>query len=476
MNKFIQSFKSKKFKYGTYSTISMIVVVAVLIAINLVVSQLDIKFDLTSNEMFSISDTSKEIVKNLDQKVNIYALFKTGSEDSTIKEILEQYASNSKNINLEYKDPYLYPQFVQNYSTDGSEISTNSIIVESNERYKVISPNELVNTNINYQTYQTYVESINVEPKVTSAIQYVTTDNVPVVYYMTGHNEMPVPQYLQQQLEASNYEIQEMNLLTIENIPNDCAALIMTTPGRDYTIEETKKIKEYLSNDGRAIFLLQYSNLKLPNIDSILETYGVKVNKDVIVDADRNNYYRNPIWVLPNIRNHSITEGLLDKNYRIFMPVAQSISEVDVKKDSLSIEPLLETSDKSYSKNNPQSQSVNKEQGDKEGPFDVAVAITDSYYTDTDHQTKMVVVSSSDMLLEDIDGIVSGGNTSLILNAINWLNDSKEDTYIPAKSLNVERIVIDSGQGGLIIIFSCIVIPLALFITGFVVWIVRRNK
>lgn len=476
MNKFIQSFKNKKFKYGTYSAISAIVVIAVLIAVNLVVSQFDLKFDLTSNDMFSISDTSKEIINNLDTDVNIYALFKTGSEDATFKEILEQYASNSKHVNVIYKDPYLYPQFTQNYSSNGQEIEVNSIIVESGERYKVIMPDELISYSTNYQTYQTYAESIDIEPKVTSAIQYVTTENIPVVYYMTGHNEMPIPPYFEQQLEASNYQIQEINLLTMETIPSDCSALIMTTPGRDYTIEETKKIKDYLANDGRAILLLQYTSSNLPNVNSILNSYGVQIDKSVIVEGNKENYYQNPTWLLPNIESHDMTKNTLDKNYRIFLPIGQTITETELKKNSLTIEPLLTTSKKSYSKNNPQAQSVNKEQGDMEGPFNVGVAITDSYYTDVAHQTKMIVVSSSDMLLDEISGYVSGGNTSFILSAVNWLNDSKENTFIPPKNLNVERIVIDSSQGSLIIIFSCIVIPLSLFITGFAVWLRRRNK
>jgi len=475
MHKFIKSFNDKKFKYGSYSTITAIIVISILIIINLVVSQLDFKFDLTSTDRYSITDKTKEFISSLKKDVKIYALFKTGNEDNTVVEVLEQYAENSKNIKIEYKDPYIYPQFTQNYKTENEEILTGSLIVESGNKYKIVNADELYLYNYDYSSND-YSSALNVEPSVTSAIQYVTMENLPTIYCVSGHNEDGISNSLKEKLEFSNYNIKNINLIS-EEIPDDCTAIMITSPTIDYSQQEAEKIKNYLSKDGRVMALLNYTSDDMPNLNSIINAYGVESNKAIIVEGDASYCISNdPTRILPKFEEHEINSSLIEKGYRVLVPIAQGFREMELKKNGLVIEPLLTTSKSSYGKTNSQSTSINKEENDLDGPFNIAVAITDSYYTDTQHTSKLVVLGSSYMLIDSFDAYVNNTNSSFVLNALNWLNDENNSIYIAPKNLNPERLMIDAAQAGRIIFISCAVIPAALFAAGFIVWIKRRNK
>ena len=88
--KILNSFKDKKFKYGGYATLLTAFVLAILIIVNLVVGQIPFKIDLTENRLFSLSDQTDTILKNLDQEIQIIGLYKTGSEDKVFDEILQK--------------------------------------------------------------------------------------------------------------------------------------------------------------------------------------------------------------------------------------------------------------------------------------------------------------------------------------------------------------------------------------------------
>ena len=83
----------------------------------------------------------------------------------------------------------------------------------------------------------------------------------------------------------------------------------------------------------------------------------------------------------------------------MLIPGAQSIRILDMKKRSLKIEPLLVTSENSWAKVNMEATTLEKEEGDIEGPINIAVAITDEIYKDNEtKETKLVVISNADFL------------------------------------------------------------------------------
>jgi len=128
---------------------------------------------------------------------------------------------------------------------------------------------------------------------------------------------------------------------------------------------------------------------------------------------------------------------------------------------------LLTTSDKSWGKKDINSTTTEKEAGDIDGPFDVAVAITD---TQGESSAKIVVFSSSGFV-----NVAGGGNIDLFMNSMNWVQDLKDNISVTPKDLTTQALEITQAQ---ILGFSAlvvIVIPGIVLIAGVVVWLKRRH-
>ncbi len=457
----------KKFKYGTYSAVISLLVICALVVVNLIVGEFDWKFDVTAEDTYSLSEATETVLSELDEDITIYTTFQTGADDaiiSRVEKVLDLYDASGK-ITVENKDIYLYPDFAKNYNAETDNVQVNSIIVQKDNKYRVI----------NYSDYYSS-QSLNVESCVTGAIQYVGMDKEPVLYFITGHGELDPSQFANftAQAELANYKIDTLNLLN-SDVPDDCTALILTTSYQDYTEAEAEKIKTYLTNDGRALFIVsEITKETHPNLMSVMEAYGVTVDSGYVFEGDESRYMMYPFAIMPNIEDHEINESLIANNYSLLAYAGQALSQTEIQKQGLVIEPVLSTTADAYVKAGDNA-SANKEAGDISGPFDLALAVTDSSYTDTSHTTKVMIIGCLYMLVADMDSMVSGANTTFLLNCVNWLNDEGSTVYISPKSLEGTTIIIDEGSINNIKIVSWCVIPGILFLAGFIVWLRRHN-
>ena len=99
----IQSIQRKRWGGDALMTA---VVLAIVVVINLVVGQIPVKytqFDLTDNQLYTITDQTKEFVKGLDSDVDVYLVAQSGQEDKQIQKVLERYESLSSHIKVAYK-------------------------------------------------------------------------------------------------------------------------------------------------------------------------------------------------------------------------------------------------------------------------------------------------------------------------------------------------------------------------------------
>lgn len=468
----------KRFKYGTYSTVITIVIIAILIVINLVVGQFNKTIDLTKESTYSLSDETSAVLENIKSDVNIYTLFSTGSSDSVInkvQQVIEKYSQKSSKIKISNVDLYLHPDFTKKYANENTNVGVNSIIVESGDKYRVIGYSDYYSSSSNAYTTN---EELNIEANITSALQYVTMELSQKVYFVTGHNETALSHFttLADQLKLSNYDTSEINLLD-SDIPKDCTALVITPCARDYSSDETDKIKNYLANDGRALFLIggtDSANFK--NLMSIVNNYGVTLEEGYVLEGNEESYYQYPYAIFPAMTDHEINSALISKDYRTYAIASQSVKETEIQKQGLIIEPLLITSDSSYIKAEGNS-SPNKEANDHSGPFNIAVAVTDKTYTDTSHTTKVVVCGGSYYFIDPTyDSMVINSNSTFMVSALNWLNDNAENVSIAPKSISSEVVLIDESSANRIKLIGWAIIPGCLFLAGFVIWLIRRNK
>ena len=142
--KFKDTINKKYLKNGSYSSIMIVVFIAIIIVINMIVGNLPSKYtqlDISSEKLYTIVDETKAMLKDLDKDVTIYQIAQSGSEDETISNLLQRYADESDHITVEQKNPVVNPKFVSEYTSDN--LASNSLIVVCGDRNKVVNYNNI---------------------------------------------------------------------------------------------------------------------------------------------------------------------------------------------------------------------------------------------------------------------------------------------------------------------------------------------
>ena len=90
------SMNKKYLKNGSYSVVISAIFIVIVLVINMIVGSLPTKYtevDVSSEKLYSISDDTKKFLKKLDKDITIYQVVQSGSEDETIKKLLEKYGA-----------------------------------------------------------------------------------------------------------------------------------------------------------------------------------------------------------------------------------------------------------------------------------------------------------------------------------------------------------------------------------------------
>ena len=88
--KFSESLHTRHVKYGGFAAILTLGVIAGLVGINLVCQIIAPRFDLTQNQLFSLSEQSIRVADSLESPVTIYCLWEPGRETPQVSEIVNR--------------------------------------------------------------------------------------------------------------------------------------------------------------------------------------------------------------------------------------------------------------------------------------------------------------------------------------------------------------------------------------------------
>lgn len=444
------------------------------VLVNLIAGKLPsqyLKYDVSDQKLFTTGDQTAEIVKGLDEDITLYLIAQQGSEDATLQELLDRYAGLSSHIKVETKDPVLYPNFVSRYTSEN--LSENSVLVVGQNRSKAVDYYDIYQYSMDYSTYSSSLSSFDGEGQITSAIAYVTAEDMPVVYTLTGHDEAELSTTVTSSIEKENIELKSLSLLTEEAVPEDAKAVIIYGAISDISEDEKNKLETYLEQGGQLVMLPGYTDKETPNLDSLLSDYGIALAEGLVLEGDSQHHLPNyPYYLLPTVQSSTYTSDVSSRY--VLLAFAQGMTESPDISDDLTYESLLTTSALSYSKTNLESENLDQEEGDIAGPFDLGAVVTKTI--DEDTEAKLIVFSSETLLDEQVDSMVSGGNSTMFLNVMSQLVDHENTVSIEPKSMSTEYLTVSAGSAIFWGILTIILLPLFLLITGGVIWFGRRKR
>lgn len=462
-------------KGGAYSLAITAVVLAILVVVNIFAAALPTnltKYDISSSKLYSITSNTKVVVNALDQDVTIYWVVQSGSEDDVVENLLNKYESLSDHIQVVKKNPDVYPTFTRQYTDE--TVQNNSLIVECGDKYRYIGITDIYLGEMNYYSGTYSASDFDGEGAITSAIDYVTSDEYPQVYLLEGHGEAELPESLAEQIEKENMETQSLSLLTTTQVPEDADCVVIYAPQSDISEEEQAILADYVADGGKLwVSAGAVEDGILENLYGLLADYGVTANEGIVVDSDAQHYLpyamNGPVSLIPDMASSAITDPLLEDNYSVIMPISIGLS-VEGYTSKGTVTELLTTSYASFSKVAGYSLSTYEyEDGDIEGPFALAVSIEDN-------SGGGIVWFTSDRFLNDgYNAYSSGANMDLAMNALSSLIGESEAMAIRSKSLNYNYLTISSSTSSLLKVLMTGVFPLAYLGIGICV-ILKRKK
>lgn len=464
-------FKLKKTtRMGTYTVVISLVLLAAIVLVNMIVSSLPTKYtviDTSLNKIYSISEVTEKAMRNLSESVTIYCLCPNGTPNDSLQPFLERYSAESSYITLKTVDPIESPAFVMNYTEE--ELADYSLIVESNKRFKLIDYNEIYSLDLySYYYYGEYNYSFNGERLITSAIDYVTTDVLPKIYTLSGHNELSLSATLTEQINELNYTLEALSLLTMSEVPKDATAIIINSPSSDINEDDAKKLISYMDNGG-SVFLITSAMVDvLPNLSKVTAHYGLSMKENIVIEGDSSNCIPSmPYWMLPDVASHSITSSISSDTY-VQIPYAHPIVSTTV--EGVAITNLFTTSKSAYTIL-PDAKDMNKTDSSEVGSFTLG-AIAEA----TDGG-KLLWIGSNYTFADQVNSYSSGANYKYFLSAISYLSPrSTIVSDIPGVEItNPMLTVTENGASfwGAVLTF---VVPLAFLGIGLVKWGLRRRK
>jgi ABC-type uncharacterized transport system involved in gliding motility auxiliary subunit len=468
---------SRQARYGAYVGGYIIVIIAILVAVNFLANRYDKAFDTTANKQFSLSDQTEKIVRGLKNDVTIF-YFDDQQNFQRGHDLLDRYKALSPRVTVKYIDPVRKRQEAQ---AAGYRRDVNVLVAAAGRQEEAKSATE---------------------EEVTGALIRAQKGGERTVCYVTGAGEhSPDEEQAQgfslqkQLLERDNYKAKTITLkpaaaaeagkqVTIGQaapsgpveVPKDCLALVIGGPQSDYPKPVAEAVQKYVEGGGHALIMLD-TPMRLgreggpsenPELAGVLAGWGVTLNKNLVLypsDVGAMLGLGPEYSVITQFESHAITRPMRSP---VAFPYPRSM---DVKSaGKATVEKLITTPEDSIAIDSiGPGGAVDPKKG-KKGPHILVVAGTVSGTP----QGRFIVTGTSGWAENRVLGSRIFGNRDFFMNTINWLTADEDLISIRPKSPEDRPLNITGQKLSLVFYLSVIIFPLAIVGFGLATWWKRR--
>lgn len=480
-------------KLKRFSALTIVLAILIVIILNVFLETAigdKLSFDFTSNQLMTIGEVSDELLANLDQDVRMVVLADEATYEASHKfmpALLGEYAQKSNGrVTIEYVNPVTVPTIYSDLDpNDVHGLAAGQLVVlnPANERTRVLKPADLYTTEMNQSTFQQQITGYKAESSISGALNFVTLDNIPTVYFIGGHEEVDrTTQFtvFDSLLTNNGFQLEEINLATAGEIPAEAAVLVMLAPKNDLTNPEAELLLQYLAKGGGFLYAAgPFSTTEMPNLNYVLSEYNVQLTNDRVRENDTNRYFvDNPNMMAVNAPVNDITAQKVDG--RTMIMDSYYVNAMTNTVEWITVSNLLETS----ATGSREIKGMEENQTG-EGVQTVALMVENRGFMDgsTVTQPARVVALGSASLFADTTfnqvGLQTWYNYSLTYGIMNWLSNDEANAdrlLIRDKQIVSYQLTDVTSTTPLQVsaVIATVFIPLSLFIAAIVVY--RRRK
>ncbi|PHS26222.1 MAG: mucin 2 [Methylophaga sp.] len=431
-----------------------------LLIVVILLAQLSLKTDLhsdwTANSRHSLSDTTKDLLAQLDKEITIQAFISQNNQYRDVLEsILERYQRHTDKIIVEYINPDFSPELVRSL--------------------KIQQQGEMV---VSLGEKQQHVYDLS-EQSLTNAIISVSRQQEQWLVFIEGHGERtPLNEANYnlstwgEQLKQKGIKLRELNLVEHSQIPDNTAAIVIASPEQSWLEGEIQIIKNYINQGGNLLWLAEPDSYH--HLNSLAELLAIEFVPGTVLDPNAETLgISDPQFVLvTNYANHPV--GVATTGVTLF-PQAIAIEHYGENTDWQAL-PLLISQDNTWSETatmDQQDPPVFDLGSDTAGPLNLAYLLT-RFTDERDTEQRIAVVGDGDFLSNTYIG--NAANIELGVALINWLVEDDALISIPLKTTIDNQLELSKMQSLVIGLGFLIAVPLLLLVIGFWVWWIRRRR
>ena len=467
-------------KYGTLSIVSILVFAAILVAVNYLASRQNKRWDLTSNQVYSLSDQTVKILQTLDAPVK-FTVFDQETSLDMHRDRLEAYTYTSPKVTAEFIDPVKNPL-----------------------RAKAAAITALGTAIVEYKDRTERVTTID-EQNLTNALIKAVTGETRKVFFTQGHGEKDTASSdrtgystIAQALGTDNYGVERLLLAQTREVPADATVLVVAGPQTDFLQPEIDAMAKYLARGGKVLAMIDPpagpGASGTPLLDGFFKDWGFNIGSNIVVDASGIGQLLGTDASVPvagNYPPHPITT-----NFQLMTayPLARSVDAVEGGVNGRSPQSLVQTSPQSWAEADLAALSkgdgrveLNADKGDRPGPISLGAAVsapaTDAPTPEKKPdapageeprkpESRVVVIGDSDFPTNSVLGVQ--GNRDFFLNTVNWLAQQENLIAIRPREPEDRRLTLTADAQSRIFMLSVFLLPGLVFAAGIYSWYGRR--
>lgn len=500
------AFQRRQTRLGALALAGVLVVLALLVAVNYLANRRNRRWDLTANQQFSLSEQTRQVLQRLDAPVHV-RVFDRPAEFDGFHDRLDEYEYQSDFVTVEYIDVDRQPVL----ATRNKVEAYGTVLFEYKGRTERVVSSD--------------------EQELSNALIKVLTGEERKVYFLSGHGERDTSSTerdgystIASSLGSENYAVESLVLLQQQEVPDDASVVVVAGPDTDLFPPEIEALRRYLERGGKLLVLLDPPDTAkeppLSNLLAFLREWAIDVGDNVVVDVSGVGQLLGTDASVPVVAAypaHPITE---DFRLLTAYPLARSVGGVSGGVNGRTAQSFLQSSKNSWAETDlagmfTSGQVANDPAKDVAGPVSLGAALSmaapkppapagdqakaedqeatpaetgdeastasngnDAAQADRAEsaptpETRLAVIGDSDFAANATLGIQ--GNRDLFLNAVSWLAQQEDLISIRPKDPEDRRLTMTAGQQRFVTWFTLLVIPAAVFGAGIYGWVRRRG-
>jgi hypothetical protein len=478
----------------------------VVVLVNYVSSRHYKRWDWTAEGLFTLSERSKQVIRELDADVQIYVFLGRDELDfADVETLLEEYVALTDRIEVEWVDPdrdrSRYQALADKFGIDSwlagdVTLSQVPVVVTSGDRKWKVERHQLI-----VEDFETFEDAdghkldLQSERAITGAVLEVTTGTPTKVCLATGHGEWETGTYGDRSFDAVARELEwekidvESFEIRKEDVPASCDALFVVSPQRLFSADEVAVVERYLLSGGNVLLafdpVLKDEALSPTGFETALEARGILVGRDLVIENDTNQQLPgNPgdLFLATNLGTHRLVDTIRKRGGGFLIAVARSVDGAE----GSDTEVLFRTSENAVAETDLAKALNPEEGGEPTPPRSVPLAVAWEYVPPLGDDLKpvesegpepgrLLVVGDSDWMSSELLENPQLSNIDLLSATAGWLTQREALINIAPRKTNAQAVIMSDADLVNLLFRVVVLLPLAAFIAGFGVWWSRRT-